>query len=95
MQKSRSRSGQVTKGHLLNGVGATHVLWVILPIESNGGIHFIEIWATKGTLRLRSGQDQGKSGQILNLVVWTRIEVYSIQLSIASSAIPFSSLSVV
>ena len=47
LQRSRSRSGQVTKGHLLNGVGATHVLWVILPIESNGGTHLV-IWATSG-----------------------------------------------
>ena len=44
LQRSRSRSGQVTKGHFLDGVGATHVLWVILPIESNSGTHLV-IWA--------------------------------------------------
>ena len=38
------RSGPVT-GHLLDGVDATHVLWVILPIKSNGGIYLV-IWAT-------------------------------------------------
>ena len=47
------------------------------------------------TLRLRSGQGQVKSGQILKLVVWTKIGVYSIQLSTANSTIPFSSFSVV
>ena len=55
----RSRSGQVTKGHLLNGVGATHVLWVILPTDSNSAIHLV-IWATEGNfeveVRSRSGQ---------------------------------------
>ena len=37
--------GQVTKGHLLDCVGATHVLWVFLPIASNGGTHLV-IWTT-------------------------------------------------
>ena len=45
MQRSRSRSGQVTKGHLLNGVGATHFFGVILPIKSNGVTHLV-IWAS-------------------------------------------------
>ena len=35
--KVKVRSGQVTKGRLLDGVGATHVVWVILFIESYGG----------------------------------------------------------
>ena len=47
------------------------------------------------TLRSRSGQGQVKSGQILKLVVWTKIGVYSIQLFSANSTIPFSTLSVV
>ena len=91
MLRSRSRSGQVTKGHLLDAVGATHVLWVILPIETNGSTHLV-IWALKVPLRSRSGEGLVKSGQILKLVVWTKIGVYSIQLFIASSMIPFSSL---
>ena len=43
----------------------------------------------------RSGQGQVKLGQILKLVVLTKIGVYSIQIFIASSTISFSSLSVV
>ena len=35
------------------------------------------------------------SGQILKLVVWTKIEVYSIQLSVESTTIPFSAFSVI
>ena len=49
----------------------------------------------KATLRPRSGPGQVKSGQILKLVVWNKIGVYSIQLFIARSTIPFSSLSIV
>ena len=49
----------------------------------------------KVTFKSRSGQGQVKSGQILKLVVWTKIGVYSIQLSSASSTIPVSALSVV
>ena len=45
LQRSRSRSGQVTKDHLLDEVGTMHVLWVILPIESKNGTHLV-IWAT-------------------------------------------------
>ena len=91
MQRSRSRSGQVIKGHLLNGVGATHILWVILRIESNGGTYLVS-GPLKVTLRSRAGQGQVKSGQIFKLVVWSKIGVYSIQLFSASSMIPFSSL---
>ena len=36
---------------------------------------------------------QIKSGQILKLIVWTKIGVYSIQLFSASSTLSFSSLS--
>ena len=86
MKRSRSRSGQVTKGHLLHEVGATRFMGHFT--------HRIKWWYSFSDLGhlylLGRGQvSQFKSGLILKLVVWNKIGVCSIQLSSASSTIPF------